>query len=232
MPLAAWRARCALLLPLLMLVGCSGLAASAYEYEETVEVFLDGSAVATVTASLAALSVLRGAPFEPETLQMPDDSTLRQLAQGPGARVTALERYQQTGRPFVSIRVEIEDVQNLARLPVFGWSLYQFLERPDRFEVRQIVGPPPPSATTWDGWQGDERVSFQLHLPSPVSVHSSPRRPQRGKVLLWEQSLDARLRGAPLDLQALMPKDAIVRRTMWLFGVTVSSVIVVFVATF
>ena len=46
---------------------------------------------------------------------------------------------------------------------------------------------------------------------------------------MWEQSLDDRLRGTELTLDARMETQSILYRTLWLFGATFLAVAVLFV---
>ena len=69
------------------------------------------------------------------------------------------------------------------------------------------------------GWNGREIVAFRLHLPSKIRYHNARPRGRRGNILVWEQPLADRLRGAPLELEARMEPQSILYRTLWLFGI-------------
>ena len=61
---------------------------------------------------------------------------------------------------------------------------------------------------------------------SPITTRAGNSR--RGNILVWEQSLADRLRGAPLTLDARMETQSILYRTLWLFGATFVAVAVSF----
>ena len=67
---------------------------------------------------------------------------------------------------------------------------------------------------------GHEVVAFRLHLPSKINFHNSGTDVRRGNILVWEQPLAERLRGAPVELEAHMATQSILFRTLWLFGLT------------
>jgi hypothetical protein len=59
----------------------------------------------------------------------------------------------------------------------------------------------------------------RVHLPSVVTSQNSPsRRVERGNIVVWEQPLAQRLKGAPLEISATIEKDSILFRTLALFG--------------
>src|SRR4051812_16883439 len=61
------------------------LGAREYEYDERLDLALDGSAVIDVNASLAALVALHGATFDVDPEARLDQEAVRALFQGPGA---------------------------------------------------------------------------------------------------------------------------------------------------
>ena len=65
-----------------------------------------------------------------------------------------------------------------------------------------------------------ELVAFRVHLPSRINFHNSPLGIERGNILVWEQTLRARLSGAPLRIEARMQTQSILYRTLWLFAGT------------
>jgi hypothetical protein len=67
-----------------------------------------------------------------------------------------------------------------------------------------------------------------MHIPSEIPFHNSPRPPQRGNILEWEQPLAARLRGTPLELRVTMEPRSILYSTLILFGSTILAVAATF----
>ena len=57
-----------------------------------------------------------------------------------------------------------------------------------------------------------------------MSSNTLPGNLRRGNILVWEQSLDDRLHGATLELDARMETQSILYRTLLLFGTTLIAV--------
>ena len=69
------------------------------------------------------------------------------------------------------------------------------------------------------GWDGTELMAVRLHLPSKVTWHNAPsKRVERGNIIVWEQSLAERQKGAPVEIVARMETQSILFRTLALFG--------------
>jgi hypothetical protein len=60
-----------------------------------------------------------------------------------------------------------------------------------------------------------------MHLPSRITFNNSRSPVQRGNILKWEQPLAERLKGVPLDIEAHMEPESILRHTLMLFGATI-----------
>jgi len=109
----------------------------------------------------------------------------------------------------------------------FAWSTYRYERDGDLYAYRQSIGQAANKSVGNVGWTGRELVAFRLHLPSKTAYHNT-RPPRRGNILVWEQSLDDRLDGVPLVLDARMETQSILYRTLWLFGTTLVAVAVTF----
>ena len=226
-----------------------------YEYEEEMFLSLDGSATVYVYSSIAALNALRGTSFDASSPRL-DRDAVRNYFQAPGVRVAAINQFRRSGRRFVHVRLDVDDVRRLSSTPPFRWSTYRFdlpgtrcpgrvASEGDHFVYEQTVGEPAadPADTGVHGaaagqarsgrapaWTGKELVAFRLHLPSKIDYHNTPTHEVgRGNILTWEQPFADRLRGVPLTLQACMQRQSILYRTLWLFGVTFIAVAFVFV---
>jgi hypothetical protein len=190
-----------------------------YEYDERVDLSLDGSAVIDVNASISALVALHGAILDVDPEARLDREAIRRLFAGPGATITAIGGFRRHGRRFVHVRLAASDIRQLARIVPLSWSRYS-LERTDRdYRFVQEVGPPTRGNVGEVSWRGDEIVAFRVHLPSRINFHNSSDF-ERGNILVWEQSLRDRLAGAPLHLEARMETQSILYRTLWLFAGT------------
>ena len=81
------------------------------------------------------------------------------------------------------------------------------------------------------GWDGSELVAVRLHLPSKVTFHNSPSKTiERGNIIVWEQLLTERQKGAPLEIVARMETQSILVRTLALFGAMGVLVVITFIA--
>ena len=216
----ALRRLCAAFLLAVVAAGCQRLGlAREYEYDERVELALDGSAVIDINASVPALVALRGATLDVDPEARFDRQAFRRLYEGPGVTVREVSAFRRHGRRFVHVRLDVARIGDIETLAPLAWSRYMLdrLEREYAFtqEVGRAAGVPVANV----GWTGDELVAFRVHLPSRITFHNAPLF-ERGNILGWEQPLRDRLAGAPLRMEARMETESILYRTLWLFGGT------------
>ena len=227
-----WRVA-VLALTALTMAGCSsGGLFRQYEYEEDITLALDGTATIYVNASLAALDALRGASFDTRPNARIDREAVRKFFTTPVTRVAQLSQARRSGRRFVYVRVEVDDIRRLGAAPPFQWSRYEFRREGDTFVYQQTLGASAGKSVGDVGWTGQELVSFRLHLPSKITYHTNNNGVDnylRGNILIWEQPLTARLAGTPLLLEARMQTQSILYRTILLFGGTFVAVAATFV---
>jgi len=191
-----------------------------YEYDERVDLSLDGSAIVDVNASIPALVALRGATLSVDPEARFDRQAFRRLYEGPGVRVRDVSAFRRHGRRFVHVRLEVSDIAQLPRLVPLSWSRYRLDRLEQEFRFVQEVGPAAQLEVRDVGWTGDELVAFRVHLPSRINFNNSPLRVERGNSVVWEQTLRDRLAGTPLRMEARMATESILYRTLWLFGGT------------
>ena len=191
-----------------------------YEYDERVELSLDGSAVVDVNASIPALVALRGAPLDVDPEARFDRQAFRRLFDAPGVNVREVTAFRRHGRRFVHVRLEVSDVLLLPSLAPLSWSRYRLDHVENEFRFTQEVGRAVGKSVGDVGWNGAELVAFRVHLPSRINFHNSPLGIERGNILVWEQPLRERLAGAPLRMEARMQTESILYHTLWLFGGT------------
>ena len=201
-----------------------------YEYEEDVYLALDGSATVYVNSSVAALDALRGASFDTASNATIDREAVRAWFTTPATAVTRRPTLsRRSGRRFVHVRLDVDDVRNLSKAAPLAWSTYTFNQDGDRFAYRQVVGQAAGKAVADAGWTGQEIVAFRLHLPSNVVyTNALPENHKRGNILVWEQLLSDRLRGEPLTLDARIESQTILSNTLLLFGATALAVVASF----
>jgi preprotein translocase subunit Sec61beta len=210
--------------------GCSTIRSRQYEYEEELNLSLDGSAVLYVNSSVAALVALRGLDLNVDPRARLDRDVIRDLYTSPVARVSRVTGSRRHGRRFVHLRIEVQDVARLTESPPFSWSSYELVRDDEEVVFRQHVGASVGRDVGSVGWTGRELVAFRLHLPSKVRYHNAPsRRIERGNIASWEQPLVERLKGRPLSLEVRLDPRTILYRTLWLFGLMLVLVVLSFV---
>jgi hypothetical protein len=226
-------AACGLIVVLAIAAGCGrgggGLFGKQYEYEEEIFLDLDGSATITVNASLASLATLRGldVPYGPDAEV--DRDRIRALFSSPVAEVTHVSRaWRRDGRTFVQVELDVPDIRRLPEAAPFAWSTYSLTPvEEEGVEFRQRVGASAftPGTLKNVGWSGKELVAFRVHLPSRIRYHNArdvdtnqTLQHERGNILRWEQYLNDRLDGTPVELEVRMDGQSILYTTLWLFA--------------
>jgi len=195
------------------------LGVHSYEYDEGVDLSLDGSAVIDVTGSVAAMVALHGVQLDVDPEARFDRQAIKRVFESPGVTVTDVSSFRRHGRRFAHVRLVARDIRQLPEAGPLSWSRYR-LDQSDRdYHFVQDVGPPTRGSINDVGWTGDELVAFRVHLPSKITFHNS-HNVERGNILVWEQRLRDRLAGAPLHLEARMGTQSILYRTLWLFAGT------------
>jgi len=200
-----------------------------YEYEEEMYLSLDGTATLYVNTSIAALNALRGASFDAAPSAPTDRDAVRAYYTTPVARVTRVSPYRRSGRRFVSVRMDVDDIRRLGETVPFAWSTYQFKQDLDVFTYKQTVGAAAGKDVGAVGWTGRELAAFRMHLPSKIRFHNTGTDVGRGNVLAWEQLLSDRMRGVPMTLEARMDAQSILYRALILFGAMTALVALAFV---
>jgi hypothetical protein len=198
-----------------------------YEYEEEMYLALDGSATLYVNSSIAALNALRGTAFDPEPNARVDRDAVRQHFTTPSSRVARVTTSRRRGRQYVHVRLDTDDVRMLGAAGPFSWSSYSLVQEGETVVYKQAVAGGPSSLPPH--WSGDELVAFRIHVPSVVEYHNAgPENLRRGNIVVWEQSLKDRLRGAPLELEVRMQPQSILYRTLILFASMFAAVALLF----
>jgi hypothetical protein len=201
-----------------------------YEYDEDLYLSLDGSAVVYVNTSIAALNALRGTSFSSAPNAPLDRDGLRAFFTTPVTRVNGqISASRRSNRRFVHVKLDVDDVSRLGEAAPFAWSTYDFTRDGGLYVYRQTVGPAAGQRVGDVGWNGHEVVAFRLHLPSKIRYQNNGRSPERGNILVWQQSLSDRIRGVPLMLDARMDPESILYRTLSLFAATFGAVAITFV---
>ena len=226
------RALCALVIVLAAAsCGTGGGLFREYEYEEEMYLSLDGRATVYVNSSIQALNVLRGTAFDPRPTVRVDREAIRRYFTSPVTRVTRVSTSRRSRRQFVHVRLETDDIRQLATAAPFAWSSYRLDQRGDIVRYQQAVVAPARSdeADAPSPWDGDELTAFRVHLPSVVEYHNAGAgNLRRGNIVVWEQALAERMRGVPLDLEVQMQPQSILYSTLILFAAMFGAVTVLF----
>ncbi len=216
--MAFWK-RAAPALIALVVAACQTLGlVKLYEYDERVELSLDGSAVVDISASIPALVALRGATLSIDPEARFDRHAVRRLYEGPGVSVREVTAFRRHGRRFVHVRIDVSNITELQGFVPLSWSRYRLDRLTDELRFVQEVGPAARLDVGDVGWTGRELVAFRVHLPSRINFHNSPLGVERGNLLAWEQTLTERMAGTPMRIEVRMQTQSILYRTLWLFA--------------
>jgi hypothetical protein len=191
-----------------------------YEYDEELFLSLDGSATLNVNSSVPALVALRGVELPLDPAARLDRDAVRAMFSAPGV-IPSVNLSRRNGRRFVHVSLDVDDVRQLARIPILSWSQYRLQRAEDVIEYRQQVGSAAGKDVGDVGWTGEEIVAFRMHVPSEILFHNTGRDPERGNILKWQQPLRERLMDAPLDMQVRMEPESILYTTLLLFAATI-----------
>jgi hypothetical protein len=190
-----------------------------YEYDERIELSLDGSAVVDINASVPALVALRGLTLSVDPEARFDRLAFRKFYEGPGVVVREVSSSRRHGRRFVHVRLDVANIADLPRIAPLAWSRYRLDRFDQEYRFVQELGQAAHTPIGDVGWTGKELVAFRVHLPSRITSNNALEF-ERGNILAWEQTLRDRLAGTPLRMEARMETQSILYRTLWLFGGT------------
>jgi len=192
-----------------------------YEYDETVDLSLDGSATVYVNGSIPALVALHGVDLDVDPLARFNRAAIRRLYAAPGVMVRQLTTSRRNGRRFVHITLHVDDVQRLSALGPLSWSRYRLKRANGEYVFTQTIQGSAQRPVPGVEWTGRELVAFRLHLPSRVLFHNaSTDNLKRGNIVVWELPFADRLAGAPTRFETRMETQSILFHTLLLFSLT------------
>lgn len=210
---------------------CRALVPRHYEYDEQVDLSLDGSATVFISGSVPALIALRGIPLDPSPSAAIGRETVRKFYESNGVTLAQMTTSRRDGRRFLHMRLNVTDLRKLHETGAFAWETFSLSKAGDEDVYKQTVGAPAGRDVGNVGWNGSEVVAFRLHLPARIRYHNAPsRRVERGNILEWEQPLADRLKGEPVVIEARMDQQSILYSTLLLFGSMAALVAVTFAA--
>jgi hypothetical protein len=201
--------------------GSGGGLVRQYEYEEEIDLSLDGSASVHVNASVPALVNLRGLDLDTRPNARIDRAQVRKHYEAPGVEVLRVSTWRRLGRRFVQVRIRVDDIRVLGAATPFAWSSYELAERDGLVVYRQRLGAAAGRDVGQVGWKGNELTAVRLHLPARIRYHNAGKdNLRRGNILVWEQPFAARQSGTPLEIEARMDRQSILYSTLLLFAVS------------
>ena len=214
---------------MLIIAGCSTAAIpglTQYEYDETLELSLDGSAIVYINGSVPALVALHGLDLNPDPRVRFDRSTIREIYSAPGVEVRRVSLSRRHGRRFIHVKLEVDHISRLAAVKPLAWSSYRLTRSGDEYVYTQDVEGAARGQPSGIDWTGRELVAFRVHLPSRVTFHNAGgRNLRRGNVLVWEGPLADRLTAKTARFEARMETQSILYTTLWIFVLTFLSAV-------
>ncbi|MBK5298674.1 MAG: hypothetical protein JJE40_16085, partial [Vicinamibacteria bacterium] len=208
---------------------CTTLLPRHYEYDEEVNLSLDGSATVYINGSVPAFVALHGIDLDTRPSARLDRAAVRQFFTSEVAALTRLSTSRRNGRRFIHLRLAVNDVGRLPQSAPFSWATYKMQRRGGQYVYTQTVGAAVGRQVGEVGWRGDELVAFRMHLPARILYHDAPsKQVERGNILVWEQTLADRLKGTPVHIEARMESQSILYSAITLFGAMAAVVIVLF----
>src|SRR5437660_8139274 len=111
-----------------------------YEYDEEIYLSLDGAATIYVNSSVPALDALRGATLDTSPVARVDRDALRAFFSTPVTRVREVDQSRRSGRRFVHVRIDVDDIRRLGEASPFHWSSYSLRREGDLYVYRQSIG--------------------------------------------------------------------------------------------
>lgn len=213
----------------MLATACTTLLPRHYEYDEEVNLSLDGSATVYINGSVPVFVALHGIDLDTRPSARLDRAAVRQFFTSEVATLTRLSTSRRNGRRFIHLRLAVSDVSRLSQSAPFSWATYKMRRRGDQYVYTQTVGAAVGRQVGDVGWRGDEVVAFRMHLPARILYHDAPsKQVERGNILVWEQTLPDRLKGTPVHIEARMEGQSILYSAVTLFGTMAAVVIVLF----
>jgi hypothetical protein len=203
---------------------CRALVPPRYEYDEQIDLALDGSASIFINGSVPAI-------LDPSPSAVVEREAVRKFYESSGVSLAQMSTSRRDGRRFLHLRLKVADVRKLHETSAFAWETFNLSKTGDEDVYKQTVGAPAGRDVGNVGWNGSEMVAFRLHLPARIRYHNAPsRRVERGNILEWEQPLNDRLKGQPILIEARMDQQSILYSTLLLFGSMAALVALTFAA--
>ena len=196
---------------------------SKYEYEEEVDLRIDGSGEFYIHAAQDLFTSLHGVGRADSEAAFLDE--LRAFYDSSAFEVVSVKRSRRDRRTFFHVRgrfVDLAELSDQAGFAVRGLrigrgeelSLTAHVEGKDKW--KNVVRLP-----------DDALVAFRFHFPGPVRHHNSTVGLERGNIVRWETTVSELQRGVPLRLEARFDQRTVFSMTLTLLAAAGASVILV-----
>lgn len=205
-----------------LLAGCSE-----YEYEEEVDLRIDGTGELYIRTTQDLFTSLHGVErVDSETAFLEE---LRTFYDSPVFDVVSVKPSRRNARTFFHVRgrfVDLEGLSEQAGLAVRGFHI----GRGEELSLEAHVE----GNDKWNdaaAFPDDARVAFRFHFPGPVRYHNSTVGLERGNIVRWEVSGSELRRGVPLRLEARFDRRTVFSMTLILLAAAGASVALVIAAS-
>jgi hypothetical protein len=189
----------------------------AYEYEHEIWIRVDRSGTVNVTGRPELWTAFKGV-----TLPADEDAAkdaARRLFEESGLRVRRVTITRRSGRPYLFVSADFDDVNRLAGTAAFP-DLRLGL-RPDGERLR-LEGTWQPPLVARGAPADDGEMAVRFHLPSKVYEHKNAMDGvERGNIVGWKQEVRGALAGGRLDVGALIDRRSILVSTLGLFAAAI-----------
>lgn len=189
-----------------------------YEYEHEFWLQVDGSGTVFVTGQPALWAAFKGLE-RPEAEPAALRQAARDLFERSGLRVRRVTVTRRSGRPYLFVAADFDDVNRLFGTPAFPDLQLRFMPAGERLRLegawRPLRAASAPSA--------EGLMAVRFHLPSKIYMHENAADGvERGNIVGWRQALAQGLAGHPLAFGAEMDRRSILLSTVGLFAAAIA----------
>ncbi len=124
----------------MLAAACTTLLPRQYEYDEEVNLSLDGSATVYVNGSVPAFVALHGIDLDTRPTARLDRAAVRRFFTSEVVVGHAPQRVASQRAPVHSPRLAVSDVRRLSQAAPFSWATYSMQRRGDQYVYMQTRG--------------------------------------------------------------------------------------------
>jgi hypothetical protein len=201
-----------------------------YEYEHEFWLRVDGSGSVYVTGRPELWSIFKNA--DDAACDEGCKTHLRALFGRSGLHVRRVTQTRRSGRVFLFIAADFDDVNRLGGSPAFPDLEIRLIPERERFRLTGVWRRP--TGKSHDAVESNNgMVAIRFHLPSKVYEHKNAfAGVQRGNIVGWRESLSEALDGRPLEFGVVMDQRSILSTTIMLFLGSILTAFLILTAIF